>query len=248
MEKNGKDVLILRDIMLIIAGFIFSILIFIPDLLSNFIEFLFDEKKENKNDNKYYNDYKEIISDSTSDKSKPKPINSTGNSNNTGENNKTDFKDEDVVNLMAKNLAQIKLYYDWSRKQAKASFRLAWTLCVLGFFLIVFAVVLPLVYKDLSVYYSIIPAIGGAITELIAGTALIVYRNSVTQLNHYHKSLHEDERFLSSVNLLDRFSTVEQRDEMLYEILKSEIDMNIIDTKKPNEKPTILLKRKPKNK
>ena len=42
------------------------------------------------------------------------------------------------------------------------------------------------------------PAVGGAITEVIAGTALIVYRNSLSQLNHYHKALHEDERFLSS--------------------------------------------------
>lgn len=213
-----------------------------------FIEFLFDDKKEKKNDNKYYKDYVEIISNSSSNENNPQTTNSTENNDNTIGDNKTAFKDEDVVNLMAKNLAQIKLYYDWSRKQAKASFRLAWTLCILGFILIIFAVIMPLIYKEIKIYYSIIPAIGGAITELIAGTALIVYRNSVAQLNHYHKSLHEDERFLSSVNLLDRFSTVEQRDQMLYEILKSEIDMNIIDTRKPNEKPTILLKKKPKTK
>ena len=58
---------------------------------------------------------------------------------------------------------------------------------------------------------------------------MIVYRNSLSQLNHYHKALHEDERFLSSVNLLGKFSTVEARDDMLREIIRSEIQMNLAE-------------------
>jgi len=80
----------------------------------------------------------------------------------------------------------------------------------------------------MKIEMAIIPAIGGAIAELVAGTALFVYRSSLSQLNHYHKALHEDERFLSSVNLLSRFSTTEAQDEMLKEIIRSEIQMNII--------------------
>lgn len=71
--------------------------------------------------------------------------------------------------------------------------------------------------------------IGGVITELIAGTALVVYRNSLSQLNHYHKALHEDERFLSSVTLLGKFSSVEAQDDMLREIIRSEIQMNLAE-------------------
>ena len=93
-------------------------------------------------------------------------------------------------------------------------------------FIMVVAILLPVVFR-LSFQMSIIPAVGGAITEVIAGTALIVYRNSLSQLNHYHKALHEDERFLSSVNLLGKFSTVEARDDMLREIIRSEIQMNL---------------------
>ena len=92
----------------------------------------------------------------------------------------------------------------------------------------VVAILLPVVFR-LSFQMSIIPAVGGAITEVIAGTALIVYRNSLSQLNHYHKALHEDERFLSSVNLLGKFSTVEARDDMLREIIRSEIQMNLAE-------------------
>ena len=90
------------------------------------------------------------------------------------------------------------------------------------------AILFPYVFR-LSLQMSIIPAIGGVITELIAGTALVVYRNSLSQLNHYHKALHEDERFLSSVNLLGKFSSVETQDDMLREIIRSEIQMNLAE-------------------
>ena len=58
---------------------------------------------------------------------------------------------------------------------------------------------------------------------------MFVYRYSLVQLNYYHKALHENERFLSSVNLLEKFSSVETRDDMLQEIIKSEMQMNFFD-------------------
>ena len=100
--------------------------------------------------------------------------------------------------------------------------------CRSGFGLMIVAILIPIVFR-LSFQMSIIPAIGGVITELIAGTALVVYRNSLSQLNHYHKALHEDERFLSSVNLLGIFSSVEAQDDMLREIIRSEIQMNLAE-------------------
>ena len=90
----------------------------------------------------------------------------------------------------------------------------------------------------LELRMSIIPAISGVVTELIAGTALVVYRHSLLQLNHYHKALHEDERFLSSVNLLGKFSNVRDQDEMLREIIRSEIQMNLKTLKTGSELET----------
>ena len=126
------------------------------------------------------------------------------------------------------NLEDIKEFYTWSQKQTKASFILAVIMCISGFGLMIVAILIPIVFR-LSFQMSIIPAIGGVITELIAGTALVVYRNSLSQLNHYHKALHEDERFLSSVNLLGKFSSVEAQDDMLREIIRSEIQMNLAE-------------------
>lgn len=147
------------------------------------------------------------------------------------ENNKINLhtntkKEVDALGRMMINLEDIKEFYTWSQKQAKASFILAVSMCILGFILITITFLLQVIFKfDFKI--TAITAIGGVITELIAGTALIVYRNSLSQLNHYHKALHEDERFLSSVNLLGKFSTVEAQDEMLREIIRSEIKMNL---------------------
>lgn len=137
-------------------------------------------------------------------------------------------KEIDALERMMINLEDIKEFYTWSQKQAKASFILAVIMCISGFGLMIVAILIPIVFR-LSFQMSIIPAIGGVITELIAGTALVVYRNSLSQLNHYHKALHEDERFLSSVNLLGKFSSVEAQDDMLRELIRSEIQMNLAE-------------------
>jgi hypothetical protein len=108
---------------------------------------------------------------------------------------------------------------------------------------IIIAIVLPIIFS-LSFKMLLIPAVGGVITELVAGTALAVYRNSLAQLNHYHKALHEDERFLSSVNLLGKFSAVEAQDDMLWEIVRSEIQMNLYGLGYDEKMKTNALKKK----
>lgn len=132
----------------------------------------------------------------------------------------------DALGRMLINLEDIKEFYTWSQRQAKQSFFLAVGLCIFGFALIVASVVLIVVLNS-GYEVAIVSTIGGVTTELIAGTALVVYKNSLSQLNHYHKALHEDERFLSSVNLLGKFSTVEAQDDMLREIIRSEIQINL---------------------
>lgn len=169
------------------------------------------------------------------------PEESKQDRNNKSGNEETK-KEIDALGRMMINLEDIKEFYTWSQKQAKASFILAVSMCISGFVLMVAAILLPVVFR-LSFQMSIIPAVGGVITEVIAGTALVVYRNSLSQLNHYHKALHEDERFLSSVNLLGKFSTVEAQDDMLQEIIRSEIQMNLAVTQEneniKSDKPNV---------
>ena len=132
-----------------------------------------------------------------------------------------DHNENDALKLMLVNMEEIKAYYTLSKTQAKDSFRLSGWMCILGFVLLVAAVVLPFLTRE-KYEVSIITAIGGAIVEIIAGTSLFVYKNSLTQLNHYYESLHDNERFLSYVNLVRKLSP-EKQDDMYIEIIRSGI-------------------------
>lgn len=79
----------------------------------------------------------------------------------------------DALGRMMLNLKDIKEFYSWSQKQAKAAFVLATVMCGLGSLLLAIAVILCTMLQ-LDFQVSVIAAIGGGITELIAGTALVL--------------------------------------------------------------------------
>lgn len=147
-----------------------------------------------------------------------------------------DLPDRDALELIKVNLANINEYYIWSQKQAKSAFNAAIATCSVGFLLVVAAVLIPIVKQDFNSTISFISFLGGAITELIGGTIFFVYRKSLAQLNYYHKALHEDQRFLSSVNLIKKFHDENMGDEMLKEIIQSAIDINRAEFGHPEEK------------
>ena len=150
------------------------------------------------------------------------------------ENNEKEKSYVDALKLMRSNLKDINEYYTWSKTQAKITFWVAIIMCISGFFLIIAAVIIQFL-KEPNIMVSIFAAIGGIITEFISGTIFVIYRHSLSQLNHYHKALHEDERFLSNVNLAVHFSSEELKDEMLKEIIQGEIQMNLENTKETNK-------------
>lgn len=68
-------------------------------------------------------------------------------------------------------------------------------------------------------------AIGGAIVELIAGTAFYIYRKTLKQYNHYYRSLHENERLLMILNLTCKLSKdiSDRQADMYMEIIRSQL-------------------------
>lgn len=131
-----------------------------------------------------------------------------------------------AINLMEVNLHNIKEYYIWSQNQAKSSLTFAIVMSILGFILF-FASIFLYLKANASIEVLLITGLGGAITELLAGTVLFVYKNSLTQLNHYHSALHEDERFLSCVNLVNNLHSKDAQDDMIKELIRNEISLNV---------------------
>lgn len=123
------------------------------------------------------------------------------------------------------NWKQMKGYYDISKQQAKTSFLWAIIISFIGIVLIAFAIISPLipVFQNQNILIPIIGSIGGAVVELFAGTILVVYIKSLSQMNLYHKALSEYQRYLSCVNLVSKISTVEKQDQLYEEIIHEEI-------------------------
>ena len=124
----------------------------------------------------------------------------------------------DILGLMALNLRELKEFYTLTKKQAIRSFSLSVGLCVLGFLLIMLATIVAVLWQENQIAF--VTSIGGAIVEVIAGTALFVYKNSLEQLNFYYLSLHDNERFMSLINIS---SKTNKKDELYSEIVMSEL-------------------------
>lgn len=129
------------------------------------------------------------------------------------------YQDQDdgknVIDIASSNLSQINEYYTISKKHAVASFTLAVLFCVFGFA----TFVLTAIFTSQP---TIISIVGGSLCELFAGTSLIVYKNSLSQLNSFYQSLHESERFLSVVALTEQLSG-DKQDEMRIKIIESSL-------------------------
>lgn len=138
-------------------------------------------------------------------------------------------KNRDILELMLANMSEIKQYYSISKRHAQLSFILALSFCIFGFVLLAYAVSID---KE-NTQPIMLSLIGGTVSELFAGTALLVHKSSLSQLNHYYKSLHENERFLSTLNLVEKLSDSKKDDAILKIIDSSLSDIsNLIATSK----------------
>lgn len=129
----------------------------------------------------------------------------------------------DAIELMLLNMKEIKEYYILSKAMAKRSFLLSVFMCILGF-IIISASIVSMFFIDVSFIQSIIPVIGGSVVEMIAGTSLVVYKKSLEQLNQYYESLHNNERFLSLVNLVNKLSS-DKKDETYINIINNQLEV-----------------------
>lgn len=129
-------------------------------------------------------------------------------------------EEKDVIRLMLKNNDEIEEYFEISKKQEKTSYNVSVTCACVGVMMLgasVFAVIF-----DIGIEATLVAIIDGAITEVVSGIVLWIHDKSATQLNHYYGALHENEKFLSAINLADRLKN-ETKDQMYMEIIRAQI-------------------------
>ena len=132
----------------------------------------------------------------------------------------------DILAEMLKNHIEIKEYFRISKNQSKFSFYFSIISSVIGIIVVIIAASGMMVFKNLGI--SIIAAASGAITEIISGIVLWIHNKSALQLNYYYDSLHENEKFLSALNIADKLSE-EKRENMYMEIIRKQIDIQPTD-------------------
>lgn len=128
-------------------------------------------------------------------------------------------ENNDILELMINNLGEIKQFYKLTKDQAENAYKLAKNSSIAGIALIIVAVLIALIFKNNQI--AMATTIGGVIVEVLAGTSLFVYKKTLTQLNYYYASLHNNERFLSIINIVGKTNI---KDELYQKIVESELE------------------------
>lgn len=131
----------------------------------------------------------------------------------------TTKENNDIVGLMVNNLSEIKQFYKLTKDQADNAYKLAKNSSIAGIVLIIVAVLTALIFSNNQI--AIATTVGGVVVEVLAGTSLFVYQKTLKQLNYYYASLHNNERFLSLINIVGKTNI---KDELYSKIVESELD------------------------
>lgn len=131
----------------------------------------------------------------------------------------TSKENSDIIGLMADNLNEIRQFYKLTKEQAINAYKLAKNSSIAGILLIIIAILVAIIFNNNQI--AVATTAGGIIVEVLAGTSLFVYQKTLKQLNYYYASLHNNERFLSLINIVGKTSI---KDELYSKIVESELD------------------------
>ncbi|MFP3594621.1 TRADD-N-associated membrane domain-containing protein [Chryseobacterium sp. SIMBA_038] len=142
-----------------------------------------------------------------------------------------DEGDKNVLNLMIKNVAELKEYYVMNKQQARNSFSAALITCFLGFIVFIGGIIISY-FNPASLDQNVIPytTIAGGIVEVVSGLFFWLYSKAITQINLFHASLQSTEKFLTAIQLVEKIS-VEKRDEVYRNIIDKIISFNFSSMK-----------------
>lgn len=124
-----------------------------------------------------------------------------------------------VIDLMLKNVSELREYYVISKNQARRAFSAALTICFLGIAIYSFGIVSVVFLKVES---TLITLIAGTVVEVISGLFFWLYLQASKQLDIYHKRLGSTEKYLTAISLVDQMSG-EQRDKQYQWIIQQMI-------------------------
>ncbi|HEC78697.1 MAG TPA: hypothetical protein ENI34_06095 [candidate division WOR-3 bacterium] len=124
---------------------------------------------------------------------------------------------QDVLEIMYRNVAELKGYYTTNKQQAKNAYNSALFVCFLGFTIFIIGVAINYLSPAKK---TIIPyaTLAGAIVEVISGLFFWLYSQTVKQINTFHDKLIETQRYLAAIQIAKSISD-ENRDKVYANIV-----------------------------
>lgn len=111
------------------------------------------------------------------------------------------FKSDDVIDLMLKNVRELREYYIISKRQATNAFSASLIVCFLGFIVYIAGIAVFVISGENAL---LLTTISGTIVEVISGLFFWLYRHAIGQLNIYHQRLGTTEKYLTAIRLADK--------------------------------------------
>lgn len=126
------------------------------------------------------------------------------------------FKSDDVIDLMLKNVRELREYYIISKRQATNAFSASLIVCFLGFIVYIAGIAVFVVSGENAL---LLTTISGTIVEVISGLFFWLYTHAIKQLNIYHQRLGTTEKYLTAIRLVDKMGQ-NQHDTMYKHIIE----------------------------
>lgn len=142
------------------------------------------------------------------------------------------FKSDDVIDLMLKNVRELREYYIISKRQATNAFSASLIVCFLGFIVYIAGIAVFVISGENAL---LLTTISGTIVEVISGLFFWLYRHAIKQLNIYHQRLGTTEKYLTAIRLVDKMGQ-DKHDNMYKHIIECVLIDNRMQSKEENEK------------
>lgn len=142
------------------------------------------------------------------------------------------FKSDDVIDLMLKNVRELREYYIISKRQATNAFSASLIVCFLGFIVYIAGIAVFVISGENAL---LLTTISGTIVEVISGLFFWLYRHAIKQLNIYHQRLGTTEKYLTAIRLVDKMGQ-DNHDDMYKHIIECVLIDNRMQSKEENEK------------
>ncbi len=153
------------------------------------------------------------------------------------ENNIKKSNGENVQEIIKLNLNQLDEYYTINKNQSKNSYNVSVFMIIIGFVLIAVTVIVFYMHRD-KYTLSIITGLTGLISEFIGATSLLLYKESIKNVNEFIERLSYLQKVMLAIDLAEKLPR-KKRDKQISKIIdgligiRNEVEEKLMIEKAP---------------